>query len=594
MDKADQSDPASVEAETFSQGFLRNVQGYDFESGLCVFNGMHALAGFLPVVPGPCGLFRCSALTDAIVGRVRAICSSAPERDSLVQGNLKIAEDRILSYLLLLTERHAWQTHWVPTTTFFFESEDTLRELVLQRRRWLNGTTAGYLWLVSQPELWRGVRSLRWMSVKVLALALLQLLVFAITYVMPGLLIVTGSLALSGLLLALEVVGLDGAFNAFVGMQTVYLCIALGSFCTHVGLARLSQRNYVEAVWKVRVVLNASTMIANALALAFLVALAATRPDLLTAVIGERNLEDLLVASAFGALFATTPFFLSYMHSRASFRTIIATFPAYFAFMPTILADFNAYSVARFDDLSWGTKATALGSAKGKAAVAPGRNAAHARALAARKSQQEAALTSAAEQRARQRAQREEARRNAAQREQHWASTNALSVVQVLLSLSIAVVNAELNSRIAHYLLYVGFATAAAGLFVQVCSFSYFVPRALCGRGAGSVSERLFALFNALCWAVSLAAVVFLFLIEDRTSSLWQSSAFAFCGAFVAAMLAASLRFSNPESDGAGVYGGGGGDGDGGHGGASGGKGAATRPDLGRLSNESDSDDDET
>ena len=43
--------------------------------------------------------------------------------------------------LLLLTEREAWETHWVPTTTFFFESEDTLRELVLQRRRWLNGTT---------------------------------------------------------------------------------------------------------------------------------------------------------------------------------------------------------------------------------------------------------------------------------------------------------------------------------------------------------------------------------------------------------------------------------------------------------------------
>ena len=29
----------------------------------------------------------------------------------------------------------------------------------------------------------------------------------------------------------------------------------------------------------------------------------------------------------------------------------------YFFFLPTILADFFAYSVARYDDLSWGTKA---------------------------------------------------------------------------------------------------------------------------------------------------------------------------------------------------------------------------------------------
>ena len=31
---------------------LYSSQAYDFESGLCIFNGMHANAGFLPVVPG--------------------------------------------------------------------------------------------------------------------------------------------------------------------------------------------------------------------------------------------------------------------------------------------------------------------------------------------------------------------------------------------------------------------------------------------------------------------------------------------------------------------------------------------------------------
>ena len=54
-----------------------------------------------------------------------------------------------------------WQTHWVPSTVFYFESEGTLREFVLQRRRWLNGTTAGYLYLLRQRELWFGLLRLR-------------------------------------------------------------------------------------------------------------------------------------------------------------------------------------------------------------------------------------------------------------------------------------------------------------------------------------------------------------------------------------------------------------------------------------------------
>jgi len=194
MSKNDQADPNRSDAETYAEGFLRAVQGYDFESGLCVFNGMHALAGFLPVVPGPCGFFRAAALTDSIIEQVRTICTTPARDDGLVQGNLKIAEDRILSYLLLLADDAQgkgsasvgrerllaggggtqWQTGWVPSTKFFFEAETTLKELVLQRRRWLNGTQAGYIWLLSNRALWHAVCSMRFMAIKVLALSLLQ------------------------------------------------------------------------------------------------------------------------------------------------------------------------------------------------------------------------------------------------------------------------------------------------------------------------------------------------------------------------------------------------------------------------------------
>jgi hypothetical protein len=52
MHSEDQADPNEDAPESFLEQGLRNVQAYDFESGLCVFNGLHAMCKFLPVVPG--------------------------------------------------------------------------------------------------------------------------------------------------------------------------------------------------------------------------------------------------------------------------------------------------------------------------------------------------------------------------------------------------------------------------------------------------------------------------------------------------------------------------------------------------------------
>lgn len=86
-----------------------------------------------------------------------------------------------------------WATHYVPNAIFFFEAEGSLKELVFQRRRWLNGTSASFLWLLRQPELGRAV--VRCAGVRVLLLSLVQLAAYALVLVMPGLLLVSGTLA---------------------------------------------------------------------------------------------------------------------------------------------------------------------------------------------------------------------------------------------------------------------------------------------------------------------------------------------------------------------------------------------------------------
>ena len=61
-----------------------------------VFFSAHDLLGFLPLVHGPCGVFRADAMNRFLLGRVHTLCNTPPAQQSLVVGNLKISEDRML------------------------------------------------------------------------------------------------------------------------------------------------------------------------------------------------------------------------------------------------------------------------------------------------------------------------------------------------------------------------------------------------------------------------------------------------------------------------------------------------------------------
>ena len=75
MHYQDQMDPEEAmegSRETWDLWALRSIQGADFDQGLCTFNGLHSRLGFLPVIPGPCGLFRASQVTHDVLEQVRA------------------------------------------------------------------------------------------------------------------------------------------------------------------------------------------------------------------------------------------------------------------------------------------------------------------------------------------------------------------------------------------------------------------------------------------------------------------------------------------------------------------------------------------
>ena len=96
-------------------------------------------------------------------GSMRITMSSAipPPSDNQVQDNtfklteflrlhLRLAEDRILSFATVFCSGYG--TKWIPGATFYYEPEVTFDMLLKQRRRWINGTAASFLYFFTSSR----------------------------------------------------------------------------------------------------------------------------------------------------------------------------------------------------------------------------------------------------------------------------------------------------------------------------------------------------------------------------------------------------------------------------------------------------------
>jgi hypothetical protein len=139
---------------------------------------------------------------------------------------------------------------------------------------------------------------------------------------------------------------------------------------------------------------------------------------------------------------------------------------------------------------------------------------------------------------------REAQRRNAAAKESMSKWTNVIAVLQVFFSITIAIINFALSGAVVHYLLYAGFFTASLGLIVQFMSFCYFIPRALCGQGAGGFLERVFAILSAIGWMTMMYFTFTLLTIDvNEQRQKWETNFLIYCSTGVVVIILAGIRF---------------------------------------------------
>jgi cellulose synthase/poly-beta-1,6-N-acetylglucosamine synthase-like glycosyltransferase len=326
---------------------LRMVQLYDFEMANAVYNGAFSLGGFLPVIPGPCGLYRASdILQDKPRDWYFGVVNEEPDKTGLVLGNLRIAEDRILSYSSVMKVEGQQKMAFNPMAIFYFEAETELKRFILQRRRWINGSVAGYLYMLfmkfSNFREWEA-STLRKLYVWILLMC--QFIIYAMVGIAPG---ISLKILYFGILYFLDWYNIN-----FLGEIGTYL-LGVGLWLFYV--AHVFVHNQRKFNYLIMYTLFFLSIITTILSIATLVhyVLVDQKGTPVDVLLFDQGGIILLL----GVFVFFMPFFLAIclsgrMHSLAY---MVKSFLPYFLLTHLMIAWFGSYAYARIWDLSWGNR----------------------------------------------------------------------------------------------------------------------------------------------------------------------------------------------------------------------------------------------
>lgn len=139
--------------------FLRQLQSYDIELSQSTTKSCVDTIGFLPVLPGPCTLYRFQHLA-GVMHEYFSLTTKELDADSsgIILGNVQLAEDRFPPVLLTFRSPEDCddagivrpRTGFLRDAVFYFEAEKPLGQFVKQRRRWINGAFIAVYWVLHE------------------------------------------------------------------------------------------------------------------------------------------------------------------------------------------------------------------------------------------------------------------------------------------------------------------------------------------------------------------------------------------------------------------------------------------------------------
>lgn len=128
--------------------YLKNpliaTQNFEYKMSNILDKPMESAFGFISVLPGAFSAYRYTALQNDKRGEGPLEKYFAGEKmhanAGIFAANMYLAEDRILCFELVAKRQSSWVLTYVKNATGETDVPDNMTELILQRRRWLNGS----------------------------------------------------------------------------------------------------------------------------------------------------------------------------------------------------------------------------------------------------------------------------------------------------------------------------------------------------------------------------------------------------------------------------------------------------------------------
>ena len=144
------------------------TQNFEYKMSNILDKPLESAFGFISVLPGAFSAYRYVALQNDkngkgplekyFLGETLHGGSSA----GLFESNMYLAEDRILCFELVTKRNCHWILQYVKSANGETDVPDTVTELVLQRRRWLNGSFFAAIYAIAHfHEFFRSDHSMR-------------------------------------------------------------------------------------------------------------------------------------------------------------------------------------------------------------------------------------------------------------------------------------------------------------------------------------------------------------------------------------------------------------------------------------------------
>ncbi|KAF3085705.1 Chitin synthase, class 1 [Orbilia oligospora] len=362
---------------------LRNplvaTQNFEYKMSNILDKPLESAFGFISVLPGAFSAYRFAALQSR-KGLPGSMQNDVPEgplekyfkgetmhgaNSTFFDANMYLAEDRILCFELVTKRNCNWVLTYVKSSYAETDVPDRMPELILQRRRWLNGSFFAAVYaLVHAFDIWRSKHSL------------LRKLMFHIEFLYQFIFMLFSWFALSNFFLVFKILtaSLGEASVRFapgkvlsVVFEWLYLGILLTCFILSLGnRPQGSNKLYMTMVvfWAIIMVYLLFAAIFVSVRAVQSVLENTEGPVTINALFQNRIFRDLLISlcSTYVIYFVSSFLFWEPWHMFTSFLQYLLLSPSYVNVL-------NVYAFCNTHDISWGTKgddkvATDLGVVK--------------------------------------------------------------------------------------------------------------------------------------------------------------------------------------------------------------------------------------